>query len=63
MRFWKIVELIMAAFEGHDESTDGEDDDELSNASSSSHHTSNERYVLTIDDDCSDVHRVQQKNE
>lgn len=53
--FRKIVELIMAAFEGHEEPSDGEeedeedeDDDESLNTSTSSHRIPNEHAGLNI---------------
>ncbi|CAF5111256.1 unnamed protein product, partial [Rotaria magnacalcarata] len=43
----EIVELIMAAFEGHEEPSDGEDDESF-NTSDSSHHNSDEKHTLHI---------------
>ncbi|CAF5104645.1 unnamed protein product [Rotaria sp. Silwood1] len=62
----EIVELIMAAFEGHEEPSDGEDDDDEScNTSDSSHHTSGEKYMLNIDNNnySTDEHYVQENKE
>ncbi|CAM4776239.1 unnamed protein product [Rotaria magnacalcarata] len=61
----EIVELIMAAFEGHEEPSDGEDDESF-NTSDSSHHNSDEKHTLHIynnNNHHTDELNVQQNNE
>ncbi|UJR37060.1 hypothetical protein I4U23_029765 [Adineta vaga] len=66
----EIIELIMAAFQGHDEPTDDDDDDDYDDddtgslsISQSSYHSTNEQQILYENMNIVDENHVYQQNE